>query len=286
MRVVLALVCLVGCADVSGLNDYDLVGDGAGAGSAGSGGEGAGGSGGERPSVLPVDEGVLVRYFMDDLPAGEASGMLGDATGRVDAPDLELFAGANFNLTIFEQATGTGMAWLQFEDEGHARAEIGTSSLTSIDMTGPFTVEMVLGPIFTDDSAAPSIVLFVGSPTLPALQVAISANDNVQLLINSSVVRSWPYDRERRFVSHIIYDPTDDDPVVAYHDGVRQTAAANPPVGSFSVGSDAELYVGNNAIGGRSPQGDVGYVAIYDAPMSLTGLRLNRDALLVSDDTP
>ena len=290
------LVPVAGCHLVSGLADFTAgeggaggsaaTGGGGGAaqtgGGAATGGGGVGGGGGVQ-AVL-TDEGLIARWFLDDPDDG--GGTATDQSGNMFNLDFEPQGNA---MTFSFPATGRGIEWMAVGDGGRLSLVSGTVLLPTLNNRTTLMIEMVMGPLAGDSAA--SRLFYVGETNADG-HIAITANTNfMDLRLNTMAVGQWPLEPlNGRAVHHLCVDlgaPVPD-AIRAYIDGVPRTDEMPPPPSlpsaiTLTVNS-SDVLVGNGNNDNLSPQGRIGYVALYDACLPETVIAGHAQRLLASDD--
>ncbi len=268
-----------GCNLVSGLSDFDVAGGrgGGGAGGTGVGGEGVGGTGGD---ATLVDEGLIVRYFLDEAESGVAPTAL-DASGS----GLDLSIDASANLVFAAEDGHRGLRWAIAESSGRASRD-GVAD--GLDQGREVTFELVMALGGTSNF---SRVIHVGAAAADGRLAVGLLGNALGLRINDSDAARWPYGDVARHVVHVCVDTGDADNARRarlFVDGVPREPNNSAPLEgvTFSIAPGTPFVLGNRGQEDRSPVGTLFYAAVYDRALDAEEIANNAALLAASDDTP
>lgn len=243
-----------------------------------------------HPGVL-VDDGLVVRYYMDEATTGQGPTELLDA-----APDpLDLPITYIPEMAYTQDAPGmTGIEWDAAELDGRPTASAnGTKIVTALHTSTTATVEMVLA--FTDVSGSNSRLFYLGQGSdTGRLTVSTPSVYFLRFTVNEDRVASSFFDSTPagRFVLHAVYDTaqaTPEERARFYVNGGRlQSFGTTPPDlnDAISIPADQDIAIGNRESGGRSINGTIYYAAVYSDALTDDDILQNALLLLENDDTP
>ncbi|WP_438013792.1 LamG-like jellyroll fold domain-containing protein [Sorangium sp. So ce315] len=275
---------------------------------AGEDGSGAGGAGGAgdidactRDASCLTDDGLVVRYFLDEAALGIVPTQVEDAA---EAPlTLALTTGPEMGF-VGDGAGHSGLAWTAASGNSRASAPIDGTKIQSLlhgSRTG--TIEAVLR--IAEVSSQGSRIVHIGSDTEPGrFTLRSDRPGQVDFWWNgTSCGGSWDVRIPERAVVHGVLDTTVQAPAVArlrlYVNGAP--APRLTPTGGYCA-EDARLpdvdatldllpegrhfVLGNREIGGRTFSGALYYAALYARALTDAEIQRHVAGLLASDDRP
>lgn len=278
---------------------------GAGGGEGGSGAGGAGGAGDidacTRDASCLTDDGLVVRYFLDEAALGIRPTQVEDAA---EAPvALALTTGPEMGF-VGDGAGHSGLAWTVASGNSRASAPIDGTKIQSLlhgSRTG--TIEAVLR--ISEVSSQGSRIVHIGSDTEPGrFTLRSDRPGQVDFWWNgTSCGGSWDIRIPERAVVHGVLDTTVQEPAAArvrlYVNGAP--APRLTPTGDYcaehvrrpDVGATLDLLpegrhfvLGNREIGGRTFSGALYYAALYARALTDAEIQRHVAGLLASDDRP
>ncbi|MGK3992842.1 LamG-like jellyroll fold domain-containing protein [Sorangium sp. So ce1024] len=281
-------------------------GSGAGTGG-GEGGSGAGGAGGAgdiddctRDASCLTDDGLVVRYFLDDAALRIGPTEIEDAA---EAPlTLALTTGPEMGF-VADGAGHSGLAWTAASGNSRASAPIDGTKIQSLlhgSRTG--TIEAVLR--ITEVSSQGSRIIHIGSDTEPGrFTLRSDRPGQIDFWWNgTSCGGSWDVRIPERAVVHGVFDTTVQAPAAdrlrLYVNGVpapRLTPAGGycaedarlPDVdATLNLSEGRHFVLGNREIGGRTFAGALYYAALYARALTDAEIERHVAGLLASDDRP
>ncbi len=250
------------------------------------------GSGGTmlNPGTL-VDDGLVVRYLIDEADVGQTPTELVDsapaplAVPIVYAPELVFAAdaqgrrGLKFSSTNSSGRASVALDGTKLQQEIHASGSVTievVADLTDIDNPAPFV-------LFGQYYWGPRLTMTAWTETL----LSISMND-------SSAWADFFVDvpATGRTVYHAVVDtsaPGETDRLRIYVNGARLTPidvepAAQNTLIDLSIGN--QFVIGNDNNNTLSPEGTFYYVAVYSTPLTDDQILQNTGLLLFDDDAP
>jgi hypothetical protein len=243
-----------------------------------------------HPGVL-VDDGVVVRYYMDEATTGQMPTELIDS-----APDpLNLPITYVTEMNFSQAAPGqTGITWDAAGLDGRPTAPVdGSKLITRLQTSKVATTELVLEIL--DVTSSNSRLLFTGlDANTGRLTMATSATQYLTFYVNDTRAAASFLDVESmgRMTLHAVFDSTQTAP----EDRARIYINGGP-LPSFDITVPAlddvldlqtgrHFAIGNREIGGRSIEGTIFYAAIYDEALTDAQVLQNAVLLLENDDTP
>ncbi|WP_437923319.1 LamG-like jellyroll fold domain-containing protein [Sorangium sp. So ce291] len=271
-------------------------GSGAGAG----GGGGAGGSDCASTSTCLADEGLVVRYFLDEAASGVAPAQVEDAAG---APvPLALTHGEEMRFSA-DGAAHSGLSWTATAADSRASAPIdGTKIHAALHGSGTGTVEAVLR--IADVVVDGSRIIHIGSGQESGRFTLRSEHlGQLELWWNgNNCGGAWDAELPERGVVHAVLDTTVQEPaedrVRLYINGAP-APRSNPVLGycamharvppldaTLDLAEGRHFVLGNREIGGRTFSGALYYAALYAKALTPAEIERNAAALLASDDRP
>ena len=233
-----------------------------------------------------VDNGLLVRYYIDEAASGQGPTQLEDA-----APTPMPLALHYTNAMSFAQPASRGLHWTTADDEGRASAPVDSTKIISmLDPSTTFTLEVVAS--LQSTGAGEDRFISVANGTTTYGSIALITSDLLSLRLHlgtSTVYWSVPW-AQGRLVLHCVVDtnqPTATDRALLYINGAlaTRTAGNSPSLGyTPPILTTDYLTVGNVEGAGRSPGGDVTYAAIYTTALSPSQVATNAQRLAANDD--
>jgi hypothetical protein len=251
----------------------------------------AGGDGKDAPPDSAqglVDEGLLVRYFIDEAASGQTPIRLEDS-----APTPLTLLLTYTNSLMFAQPAPDHRAlrWTAAGDDARASASInGTKISTQLDPSTTFTLELVVD--LRGVGAGQVRLLSIANGTTTYGSIALITNDLVSLRLHlgtATIYWNVPF-TQGRLVLHAVVDTnvaTAEDRTRLYVDGAAQprTSGTSPSLGYTPPLLLADyLTIGNVEGAGRSPEGDIFYAAIYTKALSPQQVASNAQQLTANDD--
>lgn len=276
MRRMLAIaVSLAGCSFSHGSLSSD-----------GSTGDSPGRRDGAVDALALVDEGLLVRYFIDEAASGQGPTQLTDS-----APTPMALALSYTPALSFVQSPSRGLHWTTAGDNGRASAPVnGTKILTALDPATTFTLEIVAD--LQSVGAGEDRFVSVANGTATYGSIALITSDLVTLRLHlgtAAITWSVPW-AQGRLVIHCVVDTnqaTASDRTTLYVNGVPATrTTGTSPIQGYTppILTTDYLAVGNLEGAPRSPGGSVYYAAIYTTALSPAQIATNVQRLTASDD--
>lgn len=289
----LGLAVVAGCHLVVGADDFQVNATG------GSTGGGAAGQGGSGPDRTLADDGLVVRYYIDEAASGIAPSMLQDAAHE-EPLALELwYQGPDPAELEFEEVFGRrALRWLQVANNARASRAIGDTKIYEwLHGSTTGTIEVVADVRgVTDQGARLSHIgweqepgrFTLSSKDMGELQLYVWANGAC------TPIGDWDVNLEqrRRTVLHVVFDSAQGearDRVRLYADGQRVTGNDGSAVAQdlpLDLGQGCHYVLGNRETGQRSFRGWLHYAALYSTALSDTAVDNNFQALDLDDDTP
>lgn len=311
-------LALVGCNALFGVDGLEYVSEpsSSATGTAGQGGAGGaggmemeaggGGNGGRGGSPSPAlsDEGVLVRYFLDEASMGQPALPVRDATPEPLDLTMTWDGAAGYTL-------GPGGRGIELLEPGHAARATGLIATTKVDQRLSGATTMTVEVVFDAISPIPNFASVVD------LDAPGSNNNRLALSFQNSVYPSIEFNDfdmgvdvngiwdvavvdVGRIVVHLVIDtmePMADDRAKLYVDAVRAAPLAPSPVANipiqqgeaFDVGCvDCALALGHDVAGtpNREFLGRIYYAALYDRALDDDEVIAHAQLLSADDDPP
>jgi hypothetical protein len=231
-----------------------------------------------------TDEGLLVRYFIDEAASGQGPTELADSAPTPLPLALQYTPAMSFS-------NGRGLHWTTADDAGRASTPIDTTKIeTLLDPSKTFTLEVVAA--IAANGAGENRFMSVAQGTATYGSIALITSDLVSLRLHlgtAAVYWSVPW-AQGRLVIHCVVDTTQvdaTDRALLYVNGALATRTGgtspglnyDPPILSTDY-----LTIGNVEGAGRSPAGDVSYVAIYTKALTPAQVAANAQRLAANDD--
>lgn len=268
-------------------------------GSGGAGGSQSSSTTGGAPPLHPgalVDEGLVVRYYLDEAASGTAP------THAVDAaPDpLDLLitylddTTSEQHVQYAEDAEGhRGLRFDAASHDGRASILIDATKLSSMLQGGTSVTFELVADIDDVDSSGSRLIHF-GFDSDHTLSFETSRVTRLTLSINDDGGNSALLDHSAygRAVYHGVVDTTLADAAeraIFYVNGSRVqavTAEGVDPNEALNLQTMRHFVIGNREIGDRSIAGMIYYAAVYNVAFSPAEVLQNAQLLIVDDDTP
>ncbi|MEM1029636.1 MAG: LamG-like jellyroll fold domain-containing protein [Myxococcota bacterium] len=263
------------------------VGAGGGGGSGGNtdvttgGGGGSGGRG--RLQAGLRDEGLVVRYFLEEVSGG--SELVHDA-GPAEI-DLQILQSGNLQ---FGGVPGRrGMTWTDAASVDGAVLALGDTRLIPI-FSG--ATELSFEAVLDVTEATPQgsrVIHYGGGDDGGGFSLQVRSPREVTFSMAGATIWGcrWAFDVEARSVLHVVYDGSQapSDRVRIYGNGRQLTpyfTADAPP--QVATGAEDRLWLGNRDGQNRSFIGTLGYAAVYARALDEPTLFAHVERLLVNDD--
>jgi hypothetical protein len=237
-----------------------------------------------------VNEGLLVRYFMDEAASGQAPPALLDAAPEPLA--LPIAYDTTTALTYCENAGHRGLCWPHTNTNAKAWVPLaGTKIYTALNNVTGGTIELVVDMTGGDFSRLSHVTAASGGDfTLGANGTGLLGFD----WQSNTWPAQWnvPLTSIGRVVLQVVLDTTQavpDDRIKLYLGGVVQTPLqTNPPTQGQAIALEPAGYyvVGNRSTSATSIQGAVYYVAMYSLPLTPAQISTNASMLALDDDSP
>ena len=283
----------------------------AGGGSGGVGGHagGAGGSAGSTPtggsggtntagggSPLPalVDDGIIVRYYLDEAADGQQPMELGDS-----APGpLPLPISWQPEMGYVQDGKGNrGLEWTQAGANGMASAGVdGTKIVTALHGSTVGTIEVVVDFKATGaDGACARMSTIATANVAGSFALCAPSITRAQFGIDTSYRGGeWEVDflGRGRLVLHAVLDTAQTDENLRarlFLDGAevpRIGGTAPQQDQPLDLGVGSSYVIGNRPEGGRTPNGRVYYAAMYSVALTTEQILQNAGVLVSHDDAP
>ncbi|WP_437565958.1 LamG-like jellyroll fold domain-containing protein [Sorangium sp. So ce542] len=275
----------------------------AGAGAAAGGGSGGGGAGGldcALDASCLTDDGLVVRYFLDEAATGSAPAQVEDAAA---APmPLALTYGPEMSFAA-DGAAHRGLSWTAAGADGRASALIdGTKIQSALQGTVAGTIEAVLRVAEVVEGG--SRIVHIGMDAEGGrFTLRSETPGQIVLWWNGDFCGgAWDAELPERAVMHGVFDSTVQEPaadrVRLYINGAparRRNSVGGycgmhvsvPPLGTTLDFPDGRhLVLGNRELGGRTFSGALYYAALYARALTAAEIERHAAALLHGDDRP
>ena len=246
-------------------------------------------SGGELPDGF-VDEGLLVRYFLDEADSGTDEPEVADAS-MVDPLPLDIsYSGG---LPFFTEVDGNrGLMWDAPGEDGGPRVEILGTKIQDLDGLTEATIEVVV--LLESVTEQASRLSHIGAGSGSDFTLSSSADDQVEFRLTGSTPGVWsvPFSDGNPVVLTLLFDSEEgegSDRVLLFVDGepVAASEYQAPPQGTtISLAPAGRYSIGNRGNGSRSIEGVLFYAAMYTVALDETQVAHNAEILLDDDDTP
>ncbi|WP_437806329.1 LamG-like jellyroll fold domain-containing protein [Sorangium sp. So ce1078] len=272
----------------------------AGSGEGGSAGGGAGGLDCARDASCLTDDGLIVRYFLDEAATGSAPAQVEDAA---EAPmPLALTYGPEMSFGT-DGAAHSGLSWTAAGADGRASALIdGTKIQSALQGTIAGTIEAVLRIAEVVEGGSRIVHIGTGAEGGRFTLRSETPGQIVFWWNGDFCGGAWDADLPERAVMHGVFDSTVQEPaadrVRLYINGVparRRNPVGGycgmhvsvPPLGTtLDLPDGRHLVLGNRELGGRTFSGALYYAALYARALTAAEIERHTAALLASDDRP
>lgn len=235
-----------------------------------------------------TDDGLVVRYFLNEAPAGSDPSL---AIDWADDPfDLSLEY-VDSTMHYVSEGIRRGLAFDLVGRDDAARSPIDDSKVAALEGTYELTIEV---RVRVDDAATNgSRIVHIGRNDASAVALAATSADRLEARWNGIVVRRWDYSAYQGAsrTLHLVIDTSAVNAASRFRllaDGVE----LNPTVVN-ELPDDAPLAFANDtilALGNRHRdrtfRGALFYAAIYDHAISDSTLAEHVEVLQLSDDPP
>ena len=241
-----------------------------------------------EPIPMLNDEGVIVRYFMNDLPASQ---VVQDATS--DPVNLSL-TDPDQSLGFVTTNTHGGLEFGEISDDARASAMAENTKIQDmLDESRTGTIEIVVDVEATIDGSRLS---HIGDDRDSGrFSLRAENEDTLSFYFNGSECASWDIDfaGTGRLVLHLVLDTSNldgDERVILYVNGERRESENSNSlrlgdVLDIDTNVDDLYYVlGNREGGDRSFQGTFYYAAMYSTAMPPDVVEHNAAVLYATDD--
>jgi Concanavalin A-like lectin/glucanases superfamily len=299
MRLVgaLSLVVATGCHLVAGFDDFhgqtSMSSGGAGGvasgGSAGVGGQGAAGGGGGAggaggPQAPLADEGVVVRYFLDEQ---RGAVVVQDAI----PPAVDLAVQNEGTSPSFGGPAGQrGASWESVDSAARIATPIaGTKLATMLQGSSTATIEAVLS--ISAIGTGTRLVHFGVNTEGGRFSLRSENLTQVQAWIGNDPQTDWTVDlASGRHVLHLVFDSNleEGQRLRLFDDGElvppKNLVDVDPMESLDLTAGGSAFHIGNRGPGGRSPEGTVHYVALYAVALTPAQIAANTQILQANDD--
>ncbi|WAS93188.1 hypothetical protein [Nannocystis punicea] len=255
------------------------------------------------PPPLLIDDGLLVRYFLDEAASGQSpTHALDAAPDPLDLP-LVYDGMGGMNPVYVEEAGHRGLRWPMPGLDGRATIAAADTKLQSgLQNRTAATIEIVVEVDAVTDLG--SRLTHIGRGIEPGhFTLRSSKIDRLEFYWKGDVLAGvWPVDWNGlgRAVVHVVVDTGQPEPIHRirlYIDGVvvadGTDIALVPPNQNEAIAIPTDpniplhFTLGNRGVDvDRSFQGTLYYAAIYAAALSETQLAANADILAGLDDAP
>ena len=255
----------------------------------------AGGDASSDGSSNPAlsDDGLVVRYFIDEAGTGQGPNELVDAAN--DPQNLSLSYGDNMDLSFSVDNGGNKvLRWERLGLSGGANTDISTGKVRdALTMATTVTIEAVIQFSRADGGPGSPILLLGNSIGNGTLALRAEATRRLRVYFNIKAVGRYELDQgDERVVVHAVIDTSeaDNSRLVVYANGVAQANMSNEEPFSMEflqlspVGQ--QLLIGNRAppADNSSIDGAIGYVALYSKALDAETVGRHAARLLASDD--
>jgi hypothetical protein len=251
-----------------------------------------------------VDDGLLVRYFLDEAASGQAPTMALDAAPQPLALPLVYSKMAGDNPVYVEQSGHRGLSWSKIELHGRATIPVDATKIQA-RLAGKTTATIEVVVEIDQVTANGSRVSHIGAGAEPGHLTLRSDDINKAQTYwqGDRLAGVWDVDwvAEGRAVVHLVYDTAQADPAARvrfYLDGQELPDAPDPvehPMPNQTITIPAtglmmkpvHYTLGNRGEDvARSFKGVLFYAALYDVALSDDDIATNAALLEQDDDTP
>jgi hypothetical protein len=239
----------------------------------------------DATTYVLMDDGLVVRYFMDEASSGQVP------TELVDSTASPLNIPITYGQAVYVENEGNrGLYWQSALGDGKVEMGLGAPKLAPLRDVTRTTMELVVD---IDGANATTISHIAGLRGINPDFILSAIGDNELRLHRpyNSLTATWVgVDNRERMVLHVVYDATLADPerrVDLYKDGVlvAKTTSNPPPMGdSETLSTGSEFIIGNHQNETQSIAGTIYYVAYYERPLTPAEVTNNAQRLLASDD--
>ncbi|MBW2525542.1 MAG: hypothetical protein JRI23_15265 [Deltaproteobacteria bacterium] len=317
-----ALLIAAGCESIAGLDDFQdapdggtangtatATGSGSGGAATGSGGGSAGGTstgtstgvgGAGGGGVALVDEGVVVRYFLDEAASGVSPAAALDST-QVPFDLTNTYGGTTPTapMTYGEIQGNRGLQWSQANTVGVASSSLTLPNKIAKTLHGSTTATLEVVMQVTAAGSANTLFRNLRAAGLARLALGLNSAGSFFVEWNGGQnIGTWTFDLPtsgRAFVHLVIDTALSNGPerIQLFVDGTSlpmygSTGQLTQNATFELLGlSDLALALGNWADGqAHSYQGALQYVALYSEAFTMEQIDQNVAALTASDDAP
>ena len=240
-----------------------------------------------------VEDGLLVRYFLDDEAPGPvpADTELEDHGPGVSL-DLPIIVAQGQPEFIVDADGNSGLSWTNVNNDGRPVAELddpGGSKLLELDGATQVTLEIVAAIEQVHSMGSRFIHIGTGD-TSHSLALSARGTGSLRLrthVSNTTAVWELELDGERTVYTAVIdLELAQDDRYRLFANGSEVEPSEFLDVNALQIDSDHELSLGNRSNGDRAMEGALFYAAIYDRALSPEEVQQNADLLGDSDDEP
>jgi hypothetical protein len=236
-----------------------------------------------------VDDGLVVRYHIDEAASGQAPTELADAAAEplpltlAYTPDMSFVEVEGHRGLRYESPGGDGRAYTLVDATKIQEALAGSTKIT-------FELVIHIEGATLDHSR----LIHLGAMTDHGnLSLQIDALSNLHLHFETDLI-TWivPYTLYGRSVLHVVVDSADADPVARARCYLNASPCAlvtgTPATENAAITVDAGKFfeVGNREAVQRSIRGVIFYAAVYAAALSEAQVLHNTALLHANDDTP
>jgi hypothetical protein len=235
------------------------------------------------------DEGLIVRYFVDEAQAGQGPTQLEDAAPGPLPLALTWADGFSF----CERFQGRALCWDAAADAATARVAVaGTKVADALDGAVAVTIEIV---VVVDPSMEWTRLLSIGSASYTYDLSLVGSNGSARLQWHGGTdIGQWWIDLNSgaRRVLHAVLDTTQElaaDRVVLYVDGTRAANAGTWEASqneTITLGDNSAFILGNSYPSNDPLEGSIGYAALYSVPFDAAMAAAHAAALAQYDDSP
>jgi hypothetical protein len=248
------------------------------------------GPGGEAAvdAALPlIDDGLLVRYFIDEASSGQTPTQLVDSAPSPLPLDLHYTTAMSFAEPAAHQRA---LRWTMVDDDGRASIPVNNTKISSdLDPSDTFTIELVIDLRAANGGECRFLTVAEGLAGYGA--IALVTNDLVSLNfhLGTSTI-SWSVSFTQRLVLHLVVDTTQTvaaDRVLLFVNGEAATrTGGTSPSQNYDppILINDYLTLGGVEGAGRSMDGDLYYAAIYTKALTPAQVATNVARLAANDD--
>jgi hypothetical protein len=236
------------------------------------------------------DEGLLVRYFLDEGahdPSPDAA--LDSAVDPLALPIIATGSGP----TYVEHDGHWGLEWTAVDHDGVASTAVMGTKLEQLEGATAGTIEVVVNVEAVSPNYSRFVHIGAGSE---GGQFSLATNDvtNLSFRWHMETVLPWTVadmGARGRLVVHMVLNTQEaagEDRLVLYINGEREPLPGTwaPPTGAINLSTNRDFALGNRANGGRSFAGALYYAAVYTVALPESVIERHAQILLVDDDAP